>query len=91
MNLSSELLEKIGATLGRNITPSEEGSAGSFADLTESDINDIRLLEKTSGVLAISYIRFKLKGTVSLNAAVSYFATVIQQGVRVEDWVNEYR
>ncbi|MFZ6759278.1 hypothetical protein ACO0K9_18900 [Undibacterium sp. Ji50W] len=88
MNLSADLQKKIGIVLDREILPAEHGDVESFANFTRSDVSEISLLEKASGVLAISYIRFRLKGDVDLNRAVSYYASVIQQGISVTDWLR---
>jgi len=88
MELSADLQRKISIVLGREILPAGQGDVDSFAEFTESDLTDLRMLEKKSGILAISYIRFRLKGDVELNRVVSYYASVIQQGVSVVDWMQ---
>lgn len=86
--LSSEQYEEICSVLGRKIPASDEGGYGSFADFTEEDLNDLRLLGRASSIMAISYIRFKLKGRIDLNSAVAFYAAVIQQGVPLQEWIN---
>lgn len=86
INLTPELHSKISMVLGRELTLSEGGSAASFDDFSTSELADIRLLEGKSGILAVAYIRFKLAGKVALDTVVSYYASVIQQGISLEDW-----
>jgi len=74
--------------LGRVVAPSESDNVGSFADFSPSDIGEIRALATKSGVLAISYIRFRIVGNPSLGMVVSYFETVIVQGKTVEEWLS---
>lgn len=85
-NISQDLLRKIGMILGREISPSEEGCNGCFSEFSNSDISDFRLLGEKSGVLAVSYIKFRLAGKVELNSIVSYYASVIQQDISFEEW-----
>jgi hypothetical protein len=85
-SLSSDLIKKISMILSRDVPLSEEGNISSFADFTDSDMEDFRLLENKSGILAVSYIRFRLKGDVELNTVVSYYAAVVQQGIPIEEW-----
>lgn len=75
--------------LGREVPKSEEGSYGSFAEITVNDLEDFRILGKNSSILAISYIRYKLKGKVDLNTAVAFYAVVIEQGVPLQTWIDE--
>jgi hypothetical protein len=72
--------------LGRSLT-SEEGTIKSFDGFSEQDLNDIQTLKINNSVYAISYIRFKLKGNISLRLALSYYSMVIQEGLSVEKWV----
>ena len=59
--LSADTIRKIGLVLGRDILPSEEGNIGEFEEFSEADLNDFRHLESRSGILADSYIRYRLK------------------------------
>ncbi|MHA6915601.1 hypothetical protein ACQUJO_21050 [Ralstonia pseudosolanacearum] len=88
MKLSLDLQKKIQLVLGREILPEECGNVESFSYFSESDVADIRVLEKKSGVLAISYIRYRLQGNVELDRAVSYYGSVIQHGMTVEEWLK---
>ncbi|MEO2216146.1 hypothetical protein ABGV49_03595 [Chromobacterium vaccinii] len=85
--LSEDAIRKIGMVLGRDIIPSEEGG-GSFEDFSEADLNSFRLLESRSGVLAVSYIRCRLANKEDLDVVVSFLATVVQQGIPIEEWVK---
>lgn len=85
-DISSDLQRKINMVLGREVSTSEAGNVASFADFSSADIEEFRKLEKSSGILAVSYIRFRLGGSVELDAVASYYASVIQQGVSVEEW-----
>lgn len=88
MDLSADLHKKISLILGKEVLLGEQGNVASFAEFTESDIAEIRLLESKSGILAISYIRFRLQDNVALNRVVSYYSSVIQQGLSVKDWMQ---
>lgn len=88
MKLSVDLQSKVELILGRKLTPQEESSVDSFSDFSKSDVFEIRLLEEKSGVLAISYIRHRLKLDVELNQVISYYASVIQQDISVNEWVK---
>ncbi|MGW8391282.1 hypothetical protein [Pseudoduganella sp. HUAS MS19] len=87
--LNPDLKKKIGMVLGREIDSSESGNVSGFTDFSEADVEDFRALEKRSGILAVSYIRFRLAGNVDLNTVTSYYATVIQHGVPVEEWMKD--
>lgn len=84
--LSADLQEKICMVLGRQINAAEGGCAQSFFDFSEADVADFRALERKSGILAVSYIRFKLAGNVELDAVTSYYGSVVQHGMSVEEW-----
>lgn len=86
--LTPDLKNKIGMVLGREIDPSEFGNVAGFGDFSEADVEEFRTLEKRSGILAVSYIRYRLGGSADLNTVTSYYATVIQHGVPVEDWMK---
>ena len=86
--LSADTIRKIGLVLGRDILPSEEGSIGEFAEFSEADLNDFRHLESRSGILAVSYIRYRLKKKEDLDMVVSFLASVVQQGISVQEWVR---
>ncbi len=88
MDLSAELKKRIEIAIGREISSSEQGGVDSFLKLSEIDIHEINLLERSSGVLAISYIRFKLRGNVTLSLATSFYSSVIQQGVPAKEWLR---
>lgn len=66
--------------------PSEAGNVASFNDFSPADIDEFRALEKRSGILAVSFIRFRLSGNVALSTVTSYFAEVILQGIPVNEW-----
>ncbi len=82
------LKKKIGMVLGREIDPSEFGNVNGFSDFSKVDIEEFRALEKRSGILAVSYIRFRLGVNADLNTVTSYYATVIQHGIPAEEWVK---
>ncbi|MBB5020692.1 hypothetical protein HNQ59_004017 [Chitinivorax tropicus] len=86
--LSAETIRKIGMVLGRNIPQSEEGNIESFEGFSEADLNDFRLLESRSGVLAVSYIRYRLEKKEDLDIVVSFLASVVLQGISVQEWVK---
>ncbi|MBB6582009.1 hypothetical protein HXP36_09690 [Ralstonia solanacearum] len=88
MGLGLDLQKKIQLILGRDILPEECGNVESFSSFSESAVADIRVLERRSGVLAISYIRYRLQGNVELDRAVSYYGSVIQNGMTVEEWLK---
>jgi hypothetical protein len=88
MVLSEDLQKKIGRVLGRDILPIEQGNVASFREFTEADIAELRRLDKAGGVLAVSYIRFRLKARVDLNTVVAFYGSVIQQGMSVQDWLT---
>lgn len=72
--------------LGREIMPSESGNVASFNDFSLADIEEFRTLDKSSGILAVSFIRFRLSGDVALSTVTSYYAAVIQHGIPVNEW-----
>ena len=86
MNLDKDLKEKIELVLDREISEFEQGNVESFSAFSERDVVEIVALGLKSSILAISYIRFRLNGKVSLGQVVSYYSTVIQQGVPVAEW-----
>ncbi|WP_253550679.1 hypothetical protein [Herbaspirillum rubrisubalbicans] len=88
MALSLDLRKKIQLVLGREILSGECGNVESFSAFSTSDVAEIRRLEQRSGVLAIAYIRYRLQGNVELDRAVSYYGSVIKQGVPVEEWLK---
>lgn len=88
MKIDPDVLEKIATFLARNVQATEEGNRPSFVNFRDSDIDEIHLLGSRSGVLAISYIRFRLVGNIELNLAVSYYGTVVQRGVPVNEWIS---
>ncbi|WP_374519306.1 hypothetical protein [Undibacterium squillarum] len=86
--LSADTIRKIGLVLGRDILPSEEGNIGEFEEFSEADLSDIRHLESRSGILAVSYIRYRLEKKEDLDVVVSFLASVVQQGISVQKWVR---
>jgi hypothetical protein len=88
MVLSEDLQKKIGVVLDRDILPIEHGNVASFGEFTEADVAEFRRLEKVGGVLTVSYIRFRLKTDVDLDTVVAFYASVIQQGVSVQEWLS---
>lgn len=86
--LNPDLKKKIRMVLGREIDPSESGNVSGFIDFSDADVEEFRALEKRSGILAVSYIRFRLSANVDLNTVSSYYATVIQHGIPVEEWIK---
>jgi hypothetical protein len=85
-NLNPDLYEKICRVLDRTVLMSEEGNVESFFDFSDSGIRDFRLLGERSSILVVSYIRFRLQGNAALNSVVSYYSTVVQNGVYVAKW-----
>lgn len=71
---------------GREIAASEAGNVYSFVEFSSADIEAFRALEKRRGILAVSYIRFRLGGNFELDTVTSYYASVIQQGMPVKEW-----
>lgn len=88
MELSGDLQREIEGALKRRLLADECGNVDGFQDFSASDIGEIKLLERKSGVLAISYIRYRLKGRVPLDRAASYYGFVIQQGITVYKWLE---
>ncbi|NHR04894.1 hypothetical protein HA052_06755 [Chromobacterium haemolyticum] len=82
----SDIVHKIGLVLGRNVSLLKGGDVGSFEGFSEKDLSDFRLLDSRSGVLAISYIRYRLAVKVDMNVVVSFLAAVVQQGVTIQKW-----
>jgi hypothetical protein len=89
MELTEDLKRKIELVLGRNIRPDERGNVESLSNFSEGDISEIRSLGERSGVLAISFIRFRLNSNEDLNTVTTYYASVIQEGLSVEKWRND--
>lgn len=87
-NINPDTKGKISKALGKDIALFGEGSTESFADFSESDLDDLRKLEKKGGVLAVSYIKYRLKIRAELNLIVAFYASVIQQGIPLDEWVN---
>ena len=88
VQISADILRKIGMVLGRDIPPAEEGNIGSFEEFSDKDLDDFRLLESRSGILAISYIRYRLRDKTELDVVVSFLSVVVQQGVAIREWVR---
>jgi hypothetical protein len=86
--ISEDILQKIGLVLGRDISPIEESTVGSLAEFSEKDVSDFRQLLSCSGILAVSYIRYKLSSRENLGEVVSFLATVVEHGIPVEEWVR---
>lgn len=86
MELTEELKRKIELVLGRHVQSDECGNVESLSEFSDVDISEIRLLGQKSGVLAISFIRFRLNSNEDLNTVTSYYASVIQEGLSVETW-----
>ncbi|MFZ6875352.1 hypothetical protein ACO0LF_25075 [Undibacterium sp. Di27W] len=86
--ISADTLQKIGLVMGRDISPIEESTVGSFAEFSEKDLSDFLQLLDRSGILAVSYIRYKLNSRVDLDLVVSFLATVVEYGIPVEEWVS---
>jgi hypothetical protein len=72
-------LGDVSRVLGREILPTEHAKVESFAQLNDADVAEMRLLAKASGVLAIKYCRFRLKGSAPLSDASMYCEYVIRQ------------
>ena len=89
MNPSAEIIENISVVLGRTVSSNEAGSIAAFSDFSEGDFNDFRLLVDTNSVLAVYYIKYKLKGQYDLATIVSFYSAVVQRGVSFDDWERE--
>ncbi len=85
--LTASLAKDICMLLERDIL-CEKGTIKDFSEFTVSDINDLRLLKKASGVLAVAYTRFRLEGCVPLHTAVSYCSAVIENGLTIDQWLS---
>ncbi len=77
-DLHADLLKKTELVLGRDIS-SEKGINQSFIEFSEDDLKDICLLAKKSGILAVYYIKYRLKEKTSLGTIVSFYSQIIQQ------------
>ena len=91
-NLEPDVRKKISLVLEREILPSEEGRNNSFSEFTESDLNELRLLEKVGGgILLVSYIKFRLKCEADLHTVIAFCAAMVQEGFSLAEWVGENR
>lgn len=86
MELTEELKRKIELVLGRAVESEEGGNVESLAGFSNRDVSEIRVLGQRSGILAISFIRFRLNSNEDLNSVISYYASVVQEGASVEKW-----
>lgn len=89
MDLSDYLKDRIEAILRRQIFPGECGGVNGFKDFSASDMTEINALGQVSVVLAVSYMRYRLREGASLDQAVSYYGSVIQRGLTVDEWLRE--
>ena len=87
-SLSPDVKSKISLLLEREIPQSEQGSAQAFSDFNEKDLAEFRLLEDNSGVLAVSYIKFRLGEIFDLNTVVAFYSAVVQQKISIEEWMT---
>ncbi|WP_075116810.1 hypothetical protein [Pseudomonas aeruginosa] len=85
--LNPDVESKINLLLGRELSQSEKGGSENFYSFTENDLTEFRLLEESSGILAVSYIRYKLSAKIDLNAVVAFYAAVVQQKIPIEEWM----
>ena len=86
--LSMDSIRKIGMVLGRDVLPSDEGNVAGFERFSEVDLNDFRLLLSRSGILAVSYIKYRLERKEDLDVVVSFLAAVVEQGISVHEWAR---
>lgn len=79
----------IESTLGRTLAEEEMGSVGSFADFSDADREELRILAARSSVCAIAFIRYKLSGRTPLHDAMHYCDDVFRQGISHEKWIAD--
>jgi len=76
--------------LGRKVSANEEGNVDSFVHFSDQDKEDFKIIRKENVLLEISFIRYRLKGSVKTAAIASYATDVVQHGMDVEEWEKDY-
>lgn len=88
----AEFLKKLSDSLGRKVSPAEEGSIISFKHITESDLNEFDLITESDGIIAAAwYIRFKVKKSNSTLMLIKEFCDkVINDREPYKTWLDRY-
>jgi hypothetical protein len=89
--VDSEQLAALQRLLGRDVRSDEENCAD-FAELTESNLNDVaRLARSGARLYSILYLRFLIGQKASLRNAMTFVDRVVVNGVGTQDWLDNYR
>ena len=92
MKLNEHMQEKIEETLGRKISDEQIGNTLDFDHFTDKDVEDFRLiLDHSSSVYLVIFIRAKLKEKPSLRKAVSYSENVVGGRESFEEWWDYWK
>lgn len=92
MNYKDHFHQKIlqvGHMLGRDISVSDAGDVATFSDFSNADLAELRALNQRYSVMALFYIRFRLKERAAFPQAVSFLDEVIRQGRSLEEWLED--
>lgn len=89
MDIEEGTFKNIERALGRRLVDDERGNVDNFSSFTERDISEISVLGKSSLILVVSYIMFRLKDGASLRSSKSYYSSVIDQGIPMHEWLEE--
>lgn len=84
-NLPNEDMRRISQPIDREVTLADMGNRQRFTDFTETDVQEFqRLAHASMSVLAIKFIRYRIKGLAPLRDAMSYYDRVVLDGRSVE-------
>ena len=79
--------EKIEMRLGRSIADESETLSG-YQEISDPDLQDLRLLAKGSAIDATNYLLYRLGGKGGLINASSYISRVVKGDMSSQEWVE---
>ena len=88
MEIDDGRKREIETLLGRTMPASECGDVDDFLSFSQEDIREIMVIEKRSAFLVILYVVYRLRGEGRIGNAMSYYRSVVQEGVPVKDWYS---
>lgn len=84
MDLREDQIKKISRIFGREISAAEQGNVMGLEAFTEADIVEMRKFGPNNSILAICYIRFRLKPNTRLGTVGFYYSSVFNEGMSVK-------
>jgi hypothetical protein len=84
MDLRGDQIKKISQIFGREISAAEQGNVIGLEAFTEADIAEMRKFGPNNSILAICYIRFRLKPNTRLGTVGFYYSSVFNEGMPVK-------